>query len=223
MKQLIVIALLAGTLSAGAQELKKTGYTVEELVPEGWTHTEATGDLNKDGISDMVVLTTPNFKENMKTRDDGYVYNFNHPVLAVYFGSSDGTLTMWRQYDNVVPGEESEADMYDNSVSITDRGVMRIDLEYMMSMGGWGLSQSAYLYRYHNGDFYLIGHDANNLQRNTGEMEEVSINYLTCKRQSITRNEFDKKVKRREKWTNIAKKPLKRLGEEELDTDLPED
>lgn len=221
MKHLMVIALLAGALSAGAQELKKTGNSSGDLVPEGWSITEASGDLNKDGISDMVILALPNFKENIKVRDDGYEYNFNQPILAIYFGSSNGTYTMWRQYANVVPGAESEADMYDYGLSITDRGVLRISISHMMSMGGWGSSSSAYLYRYQNGDFYLIGHDANNLARNTGEFEEVSINYLTCKRQRITYNEFDKKVKRREKWTNIAKQPLMRLGDEELDTDMP--
>ena len=221
MKHLMVIALLAGALSASAQELKKTGKTVDELVPAGWVSYDASGDLNKDGISDMAILAIPNFKENITVRDDGYEYNFNKPILAVYFGDSNGTLTMWRQYDNVVPGRESEVDMYDYSLSITERGVMKIDISYMTSMGGWGLSTAAYLYRYQDGDFYLIGHDATSLMRNTGEFESISSNYLTWKRQRITKNEFNNKVKRREKWTNIAKQPLKRLGEEELDTDMP--
>ena len=50
-----------------AQTLKQQGVSVKQIVPKGWEHKEAEGDLNKDGIKDLVVLAKPNFKENMKT------------------------------------------------------------------------------------------------------------------------------------------------------------
>ena len=71
-----------------AQSLKQQGTSVEDLVPEGWTHDEVTGDLNKDGIADLVV--------NAKR------------ILAIYFGHADGKLTLWRQYDQVLPVDEDE-------------------------------------------------------------------------------------------------------------------
>ncbi len=217
MRSIITIAMLAAALTSQAQGLHASGNTVEELVPQGWTHQEATGDLNKDGVADMVVLATPNFKENIRVREDGYEYNFNPHVLAVYFGSGNGTFALWKKYEDIMPHAEAEGEMYEYSLNITDKGVLRIGISLWMSMGGWGTSSADHVYRYQDGDFYLIGNDFTSLQRNTGEREEVSCNYLTWKRQHITDNEFDKKVKKREKWSKLKKHPLKRLGEEELE------
>jgi hypothetical protein len=48
-KSLIGLCLLCLCVGVRAQELQKQGRGVDDLVPEGWVHTEATGDLNKDG------------------------------------------------------------------------------------------------------------------------------------------------------------------------------
>ena len=85
---LMTLILSACALGMNAQDLKQQGTSVEQIVPEGWEHEEAQGDLNKDGIKDLVVLAKPNFKENMQTRDDGYEYNFNSYILAIYFGQA---------------------------------------------------------------------------------------------------------------------------------------
>ena len=74
---IMTLILSACALGMNAQALKQQGKSAEQIVPKGWEHKEAAGDLNKDGIKDLVVLAKPNFKENMQTRDDGYEYNFN--------------------------------------------------------------------------------------------------------------------------------------------------
>ena len=119
-KSLIGLCLLCLCVGVRAQELQKQGRGVDDLVPEGWVHTEATGDLNKDGIADLVVVATPDFKENTKTRDDGFVYNFNQPLLAVYFGTAEGKLQLWRQYDQVIPARPDEYVSIDASLTITE-------------------------------------------------------------------------------------------------------
>ena len=73
MKKIVFsLILCACALGMNAQALKQQGTSAEQIVPKGWEHSEAEGDLNKDGIKDLVVLAKPNFKENMQTRDDGY-------------------------------------------------------------------------------------------------------------------------------------------------------
>ena len=58
MKRIIdCVVMLCLCVGVQAQELQKQGRGVEDLVPKGWEHTEATGDLNKDGIADLVVGT----------------------------------------------------------------------------------------------------------------------------------------------------------------------
>ena len=186
-------------------------------LPEGWGHTEATGDLNKDGIADLVVVATPDFKENTKTRDDGFVYNFNQPLLAVYFGTAGGKMQLWRQYDQVIPARPDEYVSIDTNLTITEKGVLRISLETFASMGGWGTEHSNFSYRYQDGDFYLIGKENQSMSRNTGEMETTSENYLTWRRQVVKENVFeDSNVTKTEKWTKLPKKPLEKLGEQNL-------
>ena len=217
MKRIIdCVVMLCLCVGVQAQELQKQGRDVEDLVPKGWEHTEATGDLNKDGIADLVVVATPDFKENTKTRDDGYVYNFNQPLLAVYFGTAEGKMQLWRQYDQVIPARQDEYVSIDASLTVTEKGVLRISLETFASMGGWGTENSNFSYRYQNGDFNLIGKEYQSMSRNTGEMETTSENYLTWRRQVVKENAFDDNIPKKEKWTKLPKKPLEKLGEQSL-------
>ena len=213
MRKLLFVGLLCLCVGVRAQELQKQGRGVEDLVPKGWEHTEATGDLNKDGIADLVVVATPDFKANTKTRDDGFVYNFNQPLLAVYFGTAGGKMQLWRQYDQVIPARPDEYVSIDTNLTITEKGVLRISLETFASMGGWGTEHSNFSYRYQDGDFYLIGKENQSMSRNTGEMETTSENYLTWRRQVVKENVFeDSNVPKTEKWSKLPKKPLEKLG-----------
>jgi len=212
-RRFLIVAFVGLCAGVRAQQLQQQGRGVDDLVPAGWDHAEATGDLNKDGIVDLVVVATPDFKENTKTRDDGYVYNFNQPLLAVYFGTAEGKMQLWRQYDQVVPARPDEYVSIDASLTITEKGVLRISLETFASMGGWGSENSNFSYRYQDGDFYLIGKEYHNMSRNTGDMETTSENYLTWRRQVVTENAFeDSNVPRKETWTKLPKKPLEKLG-----------
>lgn len=214
MKHLMYIILCLCAISMNAQTLKQNGASVEQLVPEGWEHKEAIGDLNKDGIKDLVVLTKPNFKENMKTRDDGYVYNFNQYIVAIYFGQTEGSFQLWKQYKELFPADD-EWSSVDVEVSITERGTLNIDTDFFASAGTYGTSRTKYTYRYQNEDFFLIGRESTEMMRNTGEITTVSENYLTWKRQTIKDNAFEDVVKK-ETWSKLTKTPLEKLGDHEL-------
>ncbi|MBR5672767.1 MAG: FG-GAP repeat protein [Muribaculaceae bacterium] len=199
-----------------AQSLAQQGTSLEDIVPAGWLHHEATGDLNKDGIADLVVVATPDFQENLKTRDDGYVYNFNQPVLAIYFGTQQGQQRLWKQYGNVIPANESENCSHEVSLEITSRGTLRITIGLFCSAGSYGTSTDTYTYRYQDGDFFLIGMDREEMMRNTGECTTVSENYLAWKRQVTKSNAFDDTAPDNEKWSRLKKSPLEKLGAREL-------
>ena len=207
---------LCSCLGAQAVELKPQGISVEDIVPSGWLHQEAQGDLNKDGLPDLVIVATPDAAENTVTRSDGYVYNFNQPILAIYFGTAQGQFNQWKAYDNVIPADESENCQHDVSLEVTDRGVIRISMQLFCSAGSYGVSNDAYAYRYQNGDFFLIGMDREEMMRTTGTSTIVSENYLTWKRQTKVSNAFDESVPTTEKWTKITRKRLEKLGDREL-------
>lgn len=202
-------------ISISAQALKQQGASAEQIVPEGWEHEEALGDLNKDGVKDLVVLAKPNFKENMQTRDDGYEYNFNPYILAIYFGQAEGDFQQWKQYEDLFE-PDSEWTTNDVDVEITERGTLNISTNFFASAGSWGTNQTKYTYRYQNGDFYRIGKESSDMMRNTGEMTTVSENYLTWKRQTIKDNAFEDVVKK-ETWSKLTKQPLEKLGEKGLE------
>ena len=198
-----------------AQGLKHEGATVDELVPAGWEHIEAIGDLDNDGINDVALIVTPNYKEHLIVRDDGYVYNLNQPILAIYVGRSQGGYQLWRQCDTMFRVGD-EICSYDRTMEITDRHVLRIVVEPFCSMGSYGTDRSTYPYRYQNGDFFLIGMENESMQRNSGERKKVSENYLTWRRQTITDNVFEENVRAVEKWSRLTKKALEKLGDREL-------
>ena len=196
-----------------AQSLRQQGTTVSDIVPAGWEVNKATGDLNKDGVDDLVMVVKPNFSENTKTRDDGYVYNFNEPILAIYFGTPDGHFKLWKEYPEVIPAD-GEGVSVDVSLEVTNRNTLVMNIEEFHSMGSYGNDQYTYVYRFQDGDFYLIGQETECLMRNTGEIETVSENYLTWKRQVVIDNAFEENFKKKETWSQLPKTKLKKLGEQ---------
>ncbi len=220
---LIMIALIVSAGIAGAQGkfakslFKASGASVVDVVPADCDSIVVEGDLNKDGFKDVVIIATPRNPENMQTRDDGYVYNFNKPVMAVYFGSESGTYSLFKQYFNTIPGQEDEYQSVDIDLRINDKGVMRISPSYFNSAGSSDSDASVYVFRFQNGDFYLIGKDTKSFSRYSGESTEVSENYLTHKRQTIISNMFDDSVKPKETWTKIPADPLEKLGAKMLE------
>lgn len=175
------------------------------------------GDLNNDGIKDVVVVATPRLPENMQTREDGYVYNFNKPVMGIYFGTEDGKLSLYKEYENTIPGTEDEFCFVELEMDISEKGVLSFRIDNFYSAGSTNTDFYTFRYRYQDNDFYLIGADTGALSRYSGENEVVSLNYLTHKKQTIFSNVLDETVEPTETWTTIPDSPLEKLGTRLLD------
>ncbi len=206
---IIAAALTVLPAQAIAQELKSNGYDAGDIVPNGWESIFKTGDLNNDGIADLVLIATPCNSDKMKTRDDGYVYNFNQPILAIYWGDRNGGFNLFKQYDNVVPARPDEFMDITPSIEIDNKGTLRIILEFFASAGSWTQPTTTHVFRYQNGDFYLIGKDVTELERTTGKTVVTSENYLTYRR--IVTTERPRR-KPSSKKTRLPKNPLKQIG-----------
>lgn len=175
------------------------------------------GDLNNDGILDLVLVATPRDPENMMVRDDGYEYNFNKPVLAIYFGKADGEYSLFKEYTYTIPGAEDEFAFVELESKITEEGVLKFDVGYFYSAGSSENDNNTYAFRFQDGDFYLIGFDRQAFSRYSGEAEKVSRNYLTKRQLTTTYNMFDDKVKPTETWTDLPNEPLEKLGDRMLE------
>ena len=107
MKRILLFLLGGMPMLLSAQSLATKGYAAEEIVPQGVNFVKAEGDLNKDGLSDLVI--------------------YAQPWLAIYFATPSGDYEQWKQYDNVLPIDEEGDDlMIDIELSVTDRGALRI-------------------------------------------------------------------------------------------------
>ena len=205
--RLILLAATFLCLSATAQDLKTSGKTVDELVPSTWHKTEAKGDLDGDGIADLAIIATPDFKQHLKVREDGYVYNFNQPILAIYRGNAKGGYNLWKRYDKAVAGNENEYNFISHSLNINSRKVLKIGIEHFSSAGSYTNNSSDYLFR------YQIGEDNEEMSRNTGEVVNVSKNYLTGKQcRTVSAAFVDSNIRPSEKWSTFKRTPLRALG-----------
>lgn len=205
---IIVVAAALMPLQALAQGLKTSGKSAADVVPNGWESTFKTGDMNGDGLPDLVIIATPCDKEKMKTRDDGYVYNFNQPILAIYWGDKNGNYKLFKQYDNVIPAREDEFLAITPSLDITKSGSLQIDLEFFATAGSYTQPTTSHVFRYQNGDFMLIGKDVVELERTTGKTVTTSENYLTRKRTVVTDRPKRKAITKRSRLPKRALKPL---------------
>ena len=210
----LFFALNSNPIAAQKQkksQLAEEGRTIEEVVPNGWDIQSATGDLNKDGIEDFVLIVRPNDPAHIKTRDDGFEYNFNPLFLAVYFGSPSGVYKRFKVWHDTVSGREDEYTDITNELSITPKGAIDISVSSWSSMGTAATGGSTYRYRFQSGDFYLIGEESSWLNRMTGEGESTSINYLTGQKEITTGNMIEEKDLKTKK-VKIKKEPLRLLG-----------
>ncbi|MBP5570836.1 MAG: hypothetical protein J6X46_07455 [Prevotella sp.] len=220
MRKLIII-LLAVLLStvASAQKFKHSGTSAKDVAPKGWKiDYEPTGDLNKDGIADLVIMATPDSAEHIVNRTDGSVYNNNQPVLAIYWGTADGRFNLYKEYPTVLSIFDDELMAMEglmmectNEISINDRGVLRI--KNFSDQAGSIVLTIEELYRYQNGDFELIGKLDSTYDRDTQSFGEASYNYSTGK-VKFTKSFMDDEKDDEVSWGTCQKSPKKKLGQQ---------
>ena len=220
------IGLLVGILfspCAAAQELvipkviypslPKQGASAQAFVPKGWMlEKQQSGDLNKDGQDDLLLLLRMDEAKNI-LQNEGLGQNpfdTNPRILALAFGKGAGKpfelalenhTLIARPEDPVledVLGETGGVDI--------DRGTLKVVLYLFSSVGSWSIGTTTFRFRHGARGFELIGYDSSTTERNSGNVEEVSINYLTGKVSIGTGTIADDKLK--VKWRKLKKKPL---------------
>ena len=152
------------------------------FVPKGWKlEAKAEGDLNRDGLADAAIVLHMDDPRNLVSSDwaPDQKYDSNPRMLAVVFGRKDGGYDLAASDHALIPRLENQnqEDPFDG-VAIVN-GTLRLDMHVFMSAGGWWMGNYRYTFRWQDGAFKLIGYDRNGVTRNTGETDEISINYLT--------------------------------------------
>ncbi|MBB3587767.1 hypothetical protein [Sphingomonas sp. BK481] len=136
------------------------------VVPKGWAiQWSAGGDLNGDAVPDQVLIL-----KRVGASVDG------PRRLLIAFGKPDGTKSIAADTDTFLPVVENETDPFasDNPLQIKNRS-LRVYVEGT----GTDLTHETFTFRYQNAKFELIGYDAVNQMRSTGDYDNESINYST--------------------------------------------
>ncbi len=160
------------------------------FVPRGWTLESAvTGDLDGDGRPDLAFVLHMTDPANVRKNDDGLcgdTLDTNPRILGVALARPEGGYRLVVQNHDLVPRRDNACaeDWFDGEtggVIAIARGNVVVTLGRFMSAGGWGMGRTVFTLRWREGALRLIGFDARNTQRNSGETSSLSVNYLTRK------------------------------------------
>ncbi len=217
----LYVALLAGVSAAHAfdvpdvkyPDLAKAAASAEGFVPAGWKlEKQIAGDLNADGIADLVLVLRQTDPNNVISHDilGENPLDTNPRILAVAFGrASPSGFVLALENHTLIPRREvptADDPLSERGGVVLEKGTLRIKLNYFTSAGGWSTSLTSHTFRWQNQRFELIGFDRRELMRNSGEEREVSINYSTA-RMSITTGNMESN-KKTVSWRNLPRRPL---------------
>ncbi len=165
-------------------KIKRTGTTTKSFIPKGWTTVdEAKGDLNGDKRDDIAIVIkaeAAKFKQDNSQGIGPNVFDTNPRMLVVLFkDAKKNAYHLAEQNNNFIAIADSPT-MMDPFESLSiKKGVLEVNFMLFFNAGGWSASKTCYKFRFQNNQFALIGADKNELQRNTGEETNFSINFLT--------------------------------------------
>jgi hypothetical protein len=204
------VALLLGTQLVQAQS-----GSVQTFIPTGYKLLlQETGDLNKDGQTDVVLVVENTDPTNFRINKEGLgadTLNLNDRMLLVLFGTGSKTFRKVAENRLLLPSEHDEdnsclADplLQEGGIRI-DEGRLKIDLNYWYSCGSWYVSQHTYTLRWQENRMRLIGFDSRDFHRASGEVSRSSINLLTGRREDVSgENEFENSGK-----VTTSRQPIK--------------
>ena len=197
MKRIFAILLCTLTLAAqGNPELPtvkyptlpRQGASAEAFTPQGWKlEAHAEGDLNSDHRPDLVLLFRQADPRNLLPNEDGLgpkPWDTNPRILVVAFKDPSGPgYSLALENHTLIPRPDSptlEDPLEGGGLAIV-RGTLRLDLASFSSAGAWTTFRNRFVFRFQDDCFRLIGFEHHEVQRNTGETVDLSLNYAARK------------------------------------------
>lgn len=204
-KLLLIFILIIFKTHSFAQSdnptIPSTAATLKSFIPNGWKMIlETTGDLNKDGLADQVMVIENTNPKNVIVNEGLGMnkLNTNPRILLVLFKTTVNSYQLGVKNSGFIPSENDAEStcledplMQEGGITI-EKGLLKISYQYWLSCGSWYVTNKEYTFRYQNQKFELIGYDDSSLHRSSGEMSSTRINFSTHKMSETTGgNEFN--------------------------------
>ncbi len=225
------VSLLAGLLMGGlsladALEVPEARYpplpklapSSDGFVPRGWViESQAEGDLNGDGLPDLLLVLRqddPAFVvSNEPDRPGMPELDTNPRILAVAFARIKGGYELAVENHDFIPRYDTPTiDDPFAGAGIVD-GAISIGLHFWANAGSWYTGDTTYFFKYRDHSFCLVGYHDYTTKRNTGEIWDVSIDYLVGEAQITIGNFSDEEAQDATYKKSLAEAPLSTLEE----------
>lgn len=184
MKNILILLTSALTIATFAQQIQKKNSL--DFIPKGYVFFEKiTGDLNKDGLDDCVLVIKGTDKSKIITDQYQGKLDRNRRGVIILFNRKDHYELALKNYNCLSSENEDGGIYYAPELSVE---IIKGNLFFHYGHGRYGYWK--YNFRYQNSDFELIGYD----ESNGGAVisSETSINFLTKKKEiRINTNEND--------------------------------
>ena len=180
-----------------------TAASVNDFVPNGWKiEKQVSGELSGKGLKDIALVLRDQDPHNV-TRIDDSELDTNPRILVVGLADPQGGYRLAASNHALIsrPDNPSPDDKLDG-VAIA-KGVLQVKLRNFMSAGGWTTTIYAYTFRLQNDALDLIGYDEDDVTRNSGTDDILSVNYITG-RYSIAKGTIDSD-KHKVRWYQLPK------------------
>ncbi len=192
--------------------LSKSLNSLDVSIPSGWKLiSTTTGDLNKDGVEDAVLVLEEINPANLKPNKilEPSVLNVNPRRLLVLL-KTHGAYREILSKDSLLPSANDEDSpclddplIEQGGISIRN-GKLAIRLGTFLYCGSYGVNHRTFTFRLEKTRFRLIGYDYSEFSRSSGEASECSINYLTGKKKIITGLNYFFEERPKVLWSRIS-------------------